>query len=394
MTQAQALQFVDQLASGSYAPQELEELRAYLRSAPRQEQDLFFDVYYQAIRALPEHGPVNREFQQRLYSLYPGKTPPGQADTDEPPAGTPQIVGTYRVAPVRRLWVAAAAAVAATVVTTALWQRHTHADLPLQPTITAAVAKPSVILPGGNKAVLTLAGGKQVVLNGKDPGYVMAVVGAQRGSLPEAAVYNTVTTPRGGQYETDLPDGSRVWLNSSSSLRFPTAFGGATREVDVTGEAYFEVARDAAHPFKVRTATFNVDVLGTDFNVNVYGDEGASRTTLLNGSVRVLGKVLEPGQQAVLDQATGVVRVVSGADLEEVIAWKNGNLQFHNADIPTIMRQVARWYDVDVVYEGAVPTGHFTGRVSRATDLTGMLRIFALSQIHFRIEGRKIIVVS
>lgn len=391
MTQAQALQFVDQLASGNYSPQELETLRAYLRNAPRQEQDLFFDAYYQAVRALPEPGPINPEFQQRLYRLYPGKTSSGEPGPDEPPAGA--VRGMYRVSPVRRLWVGVAAAVAAAAVTTALWQRQPHAAQPLRQPV-ASLLKPAAILPGGNKAILTLAGGKQIVLDRKDPGFVMAVVTGQagQGSLPEAAVYNTVTTPRGGQYEVDLPDGSRVWLNSASSLRFPTAFTGSAREVDVTGEAYFEVARDAARPFRVRTAAFNVDVLGTDFDVNVYGDEGTSRTTLLSGSVRILGKVLQPGEQAMLDRSTGVVRVVPGADLEEAVAWKNGNLRFHNADIPAIMRQVSRWYDVDVVYEGNVPVGHFTGQVSRETDLTGMLRIFALSQIHFRIEGRKIIV--
>lgn len=404
MTQAQALRFVTQLASGSYTPEELEVLQAYLREAPRKELDLFFDAYFEAIRALPEPGPVNPEFQQRLYNLYPDKS--GSSDGGPPPRPLPEAF--LPAAPRRRpLWALTgiAAALALLVVTTSLWVRRGRKA----PSVVAVVKDSpgvKVIVPGGNRAILTLAGGQQIILDSAHAGSLASQGGAsveklgsgqlayRPSTLPGAPVYNMVSTPRGGQYEVGLPDGSRVWLNAASSLRFPTAFTGAVREVTVTGEAYFEVARDAQKPFKVKAGDLDVDVLGTDFDVNTYEDEAVSRATLLAGSIRVKGTLVRPGEQVVVSRADGSVSVLPGVDEEETVAWKNGNIQFHNADVPAILRQVARWYDVDIVYEGKVPEGHFTGRVSRDTDLAGVLRIFALSQIHFRIEGRKIVVTA
>jgi hypothetical protein len=403
MTQAQALEFVSQLASGNYTPEELDVLQAYLREAPRQELHLFFDAYFEAIQSLPDLGPVDPEFQRRLYDLYPGED-----DAGATPAPRPLSEEFLpRIPRKRPLWAITgiAAALALVAVTASLWFHRAPVKAVLAAT-PAPVAAPAVIKPGGNKAILTLAGGQQVILDDARKGSLgdqggANVVKTSDGSLayhgsalPAAPVYNMVSTPRGGQYEVTLPDGSRVWLNAASSLRFPTSFVGADREVEITGEAYFEVAKDASRPFVVKTPGLDVDVLGTDFDINTYSDEAVSRATLLNGSIRVGGRVLQPGEQAVVNHEDGALKVLSGVDKEEAVAWKNGNLQFNDADIPSILRQVARWYDVDIVYEGKVPQEHFTGRVSRDTDLSGVLHIFALSQIHFRIEGRKIVVTA
>ncbi|TDX01600.1 FecR family protein [Dinghuibacter silviterrae] len=402
MTQAQALEFVTQLASGNYTTEELDVLQAYLREAPRQELHLFFDAYYEAIRALPDSGPVDPEFQQRLYNLYPGEDDAGAAPA---PQGLPEAF-LPRTRPLWAVVTGIAAALALVIVTASVWS-HRAPEKPVLAAVPAHHPAPApVIQPGGNKAILTLSNGEQVVLDNEHRGSVVNQGGVNvvktgdgslayhPSSLPAAPVFNMVSTPRGGQYEVTLPDGSRVWLNAASSLRFPTAFVGATREVEVTGEAYFEVTKDPKRPFTVKTPGLDVDVLGTDFNINTYSDESVSRATLLNGSIRVKGRVLQPREQAVVSHTDGGLKVIPGVDEEETVAWKNGNLQFNDADIPTILRQVARWYDVDIVYEGKVPQEHFTGRVSRDTDLSGVLHIFALSQIHFRIEGRKIVVTA
>jgi transmembrane sensor len=206
-----------------------------------------------------------------------------------------------------------------------------------------------------------------------------------------------------------LPDGSKVWLNASSSLHFPTAFSGKSREVEITGEAYFEIAKDADKPFFVKARDMRVEVLGTHFNLNAYTDEPVIRTTLLEGSVRVrkgeAASVLAPGQQAlvygyvaaggssgVAEKDARVIQLINNADLDEAVAWKNGLFQLTSADIGTIMRQLVRWYDVEVDFEGGIPSGHITGEVPRSTSLAKVLKVFETSGVHFRIEGRKIIV--
>jgi transmembrane sensor len=272
------------------------------------------------------------------------------------------------------------------------------------------------VAPGGNKAVLTLSDGSLIVLDSAGNG-TLTQQGSTRviksgagqlayeagaGDKPTASgkiEYNTVSTPRGGQYQVELPDGSKVWLNASSSLHFPTAFPGRSREVEITGEAYFEVAKDVNKPFYVKVNGQSVEVLGTQFNINAYTDEPLIRTTLLEGSVRITnGKSvakLAPGQQAKVPNplsGTEGIKVVNDADLEEAMAWKNGLFHLTSADIGTIMRQLVRWYDVEVDFEGGIPSGHITGEVPRSTSLAKVLKVFETSGVHFRIEGRKIIV--
>jgi transmembrane sensor len=209
---------------------------------------------------------------------------------------------------------------------------------------------------------------------------------------PDRLDFNSVTTPKGGEYRVVLPDGSHVWLNAASSLKFPVSFRGRERRVELTGEAYFEVAHNKALPFRVVTSSQVVQVLGTHFNVMAYADEGPAKTTLLEGSVKVgvggTTKIIVPGQQAVADKTLSVRAV----DAEAVVAWKNGQTYFKNTDIPTMMRTLSRWYDVEVEYQGKIPERRFTGGIPRKSNLSTMLRILGEMDIHTRIQGHKIVI--
>jgi len=210
------------------------------------------------------------------------------------------------------------------------------------------------------------------------------------------AVYNTIKTPRGGQYQLVLADGSQVWLNAASSIRFPVDFTEKVRKVEITGEAYFEIKKDAAKPFIVTIpGKGQVEVLGTHFNINAYDDENTLNTTLIEGSVKFIADngesvKLKPGQQA---QLSSSVSVLNDADIDKIIAWKTGWFNFDRADITTIMRQVSRWYDVEVVYEGQVSKKTFSGIVSRSQQIAEVLKIMEKAGVKFRIEGKKITVL-
>jgi ferric-dicitrate binding protein FerR (iron transport regulator) len=208
--------------------------------------------------------------------------------------------------------------------------------------------------------------------------------------------YNILKTPMGGQYKITLPDGSKVWLNAASSLKYPVVFVGAERRVEITGEAYFEIAKDLNKPFKVQLNNMEVEVLGTHFNVNGYSDEEAIKTTLLEGKVKVLAakefKFLVPGQQAQL-KSSGNISVTNDVSLEETVAWKDGNFQFENSDIKTVMRQLARWYEVDISYKGNI-NKHFIGSISRDVKLSQVLTMLQQTgEVKFKIEGKNLIVM-
>lgn len=272
------------------------------------------------------------------------------------------------------------------------------------------------IAPGGNKALLTLNDGSVIILdsatNGTistqgnievkklDNGLLTYTINGRTITEHDEAFYNTIITPRGGQYQVTLSDGTKVWLNAASSIRFPVLFTGKERKVVVTGETYFEVAHNAAMPFKVKVVNAEVEVLGTHFNINAYDDEAAIKTTLLEGKVKVAtpsqgeraqAKFLSPGQQSSVSK-TGSIQVLNNADTEEAVAWKNGRFQFKSADLKTIFRQVSRWYDVDVEYRGAVDL-HFSGQLTRSDNVSKVFEKLKLTgEVNFRIEGRKIIV--
>ncbi|MGV3509199.1 MAG: FecR family protein [Sphingobacteriaceae bacterium] len=264
------------------------------------------------------------------------------------------------------------------------------------------------IAPGSDKAILTLADGSRIVLGDSIKGEItkqgnslvintnnVVSYNTKNPGLNSNATpaYNTITTPRGGQYKIILPDNTVVWLNAASSLRFPTAFTGNERKVELTGEAYFEVAKNKAMPFKVNAGNSQIEVLGTHFNVMAYTDEHSTNTTLIEGSVKVIKDnseaLLVPGQQAkVADKIN-----VASADVNEAIAWKNGLFQFKEAELKTILRQISRWYDVEIEYEGKLPKEKFRAEVSREANLSQVLKILEISGVNFTIkEGRKIIV--
>jgi len=297
--------------------------------------------------------------------------------------------------------------VAATIVLVSLLSLFAANKLRHKPT--EFVAQNRDLAPGGNKATLTLADGSKIDLNSIKNGVSTAQPGArfvkESGQLAYnsadnnaqavAESYNTLTTPKGGQYQLTLADGTRVWLNAASSLKYPTAFAGSERIVELTGEAYFEVAHNAKQPFKVRTANQAIQDIGTQFDVNSYADETDSRTTLVEGSVKVINAkgetMMKPGQQYLL-KTDGLSELKDNVDTDEVTAWKNGMFQFNNADIRTIMRQVARWYDIDVEFKGEVPNYTYHGKISRNSNASQVLKILELSGVNFTIEGRKIIV--
>ena len=211
-----------------------------------------------------------------------------------------------------------------------------------------------------------------------------------------AAGYNILATPNGGQYQLTLPDGTKVWLNSSSSLHFPTDFNTGERIVKLSGEAYFEVAKNEKMPFKVMVKGMEIAVLGTDFNVMAYADENHVATTLLTGAVKVHSSVkdvlLKPGQQALLNNSNEDISV-SGGDTEGAVAWKNGYFNFSNENIRSVMRKISRWYNVEVEYQGDVTHKVLWGTISRFENISEVLRMLELTgSIHFGMQGRKITV--
>lgn len=260
--------------------------------------------------------------------------------------------------------------------------------------------------PATNRAMITLADGRTVYLDSAMNGQ-LAVQGniklvklangqiayqTASGEIIKELKYNTLNNPRGSKViDMTLADGSRVWLNAGSSVTFPVAFIGNERKVSITGEAYFEVVHNTSMPFKVSKGEMEVTVLGTHFNVNAFDDEADIKVTLLEGSVKVNNDksigMLKPGQQA---QVSNTIKVVDNADLKAVMAWKNGFFNFNNADIKILMREIARWYDVEVVYESAVPNLRFGGEMPRTTNLSQVMEILKTSGVKFTIEGRRV----
>jgi ferric-dicitrate binding protein FerR (iron transport regulator) len=270
-----------------------------------------------------------------------------------------------------------------------------------------AVTKTPSIVPGGNHAVLVLADGSSIQLDSAHTG----IVGSENGSsivkkdsgqlvyshpVPFAGremAINILRTPRGGQYSVILSDGTRVWLNAASSLKYPAWFTGPQRAVELEGEAYFEVADNKNAPFHVRVkGKPEILVLGTSFNIMAYPDEPFMSTTLLEGRVKTGSRILSPGQQAQAADSQAEVSVIDNVDTESITAWKNGETSFRNASIREIMRAISRWYDVDIAYKGAIPDKRFMGGLPRNTELSTLLDVLAQSGIHFTVEGKRITV--
>lgn len=388
------------LDKDTWTDEECRWLLHYLESTPAGElHDLLWQRFQQqqAAQRNTTPGPLSQKILQRIHEQI---AVPGQQ---------PLIV--RRIRP--RWWRGAAAAAAIIVVAGAAWlllPKHGPQQRPVAATLKSRFGND--VAPGGNKARLVLGNGQVVILEETADGIIDSDDHERIHKKDAALVYengndnggiNTLSTPRGGQYKVVLADGTKVWLNAASSLQYPASFKGSSRQVMLSGEAYFEVAADAARPFlvQVQPATggrkMQVQVLGTHFNVKAYTEEGQAVTTLLQGAVRVSSGgqqfTLAPGQQASLDNNSG--RLQSGnADTENALAWKNGLLAFNNDALPAVMRTISRWYDVDVVYEEGIDRQiHVSGAMRKQEYISKALEILELTAgVHFTVKGRTITV--
>jgi len=284
--------------------------------------------------------------------------------------------------------------------------RQQPSDIPKS---ASRVKKVNDLPPGGHRALLTLSNGTTIILDSAPRrviatqgnssirktanGQLVYIVNDARQSTVESAKFNTITTPAGGQYQVMLPDGTQAWLNSRSSLSFPAQFSGSERRVEMTGEVYFEVAKNAGMPFKVKSKGTEIEVLGTHFNMMAYDDESEQKTTLLEGSIKISTTkglhILKPGQQALVAD-NGALTLRSGVDVENVVAWKNGFFDFKNVDLATIMRQVSRWYDIHAIFQGQTADMCFTGKIPRDVHLFELLHMLQYMGLKYEIDGKNI----
>jgi transmembrane sensor len=369
----------------------------YLAGQASEAEKAFLEAYYAAFDARPDViSELTAAEQSRLEEiLYAGLK-------QQMPAAAP-----VRRMRFQRWWAYAAASVVVLLLAgTYLWQHNTPPEA--TPDITQQL--PADIPPGKTGAILTLADGTRVKLDSLGNGVVATQNGTpvvlNNGQLRYTSpgknitgiTYNTMTTPKGRQFQVRLPDGTSVWLNAASSIRYPTAFTGKERKVEITGEAYFEVAANSKMPFKIKAANkAEIDVLGTHFNVNSYADEKSLNATLLEGAIRLTTlsgnetAVLRPGQQAQLAERLQVIKTV---DTEKVIAWKNGYFNFEGKSLEEVLRQLTRWYDLTIVAEGKFPDIRFGGEMEMGLPLSDVLIFLEKSDVHFRIEaGHKLIVL-
>jgi ferric-dicitrate binding protein FerR (iron transport regulator) len=386
----------DQLTETEYA-----ELAALLKKYPEDQ------PWTEWLQELEKAQPAETGYDRNRWQPVIESILQGQRDKVETRIETVPVIGNRR----RYGWAAAAAILIGISTGTYLLIQKFK---PVPATISAVPAKRD-IAPGGNKAVLTLSNGSKIILdsaangllanqNGSniiktDSGKLVYNASKTTGEKPlTTIVFNTLTTPRGGQYQLTLPDGTKVWLNAASSITYPTAFVGKERKVTVTGEAYLEVIHNRKLPFRVQTGDQTVQDIGTAFNINAYPDENAVKTTLIQGSVKLTetktkrSVVLSSGQQARF--ANNRIQVNNKVDITQVTAWKNGLFDFQDMKLEAAMQQLARWYDMDVVYEKGIPDIEFVGKMKRDLTLSELLHFLEESGVHFRIEaGRKLIVM-
>jgi len=320
------------------------------------------------------------------------------------------------------LWLKVASAAVVLLFVGFVIKNQIQKQVPSEQNLSKTTSK--AIKPGGNKATLTLADGSKISLTDASNGVIAKQAGinitkTENGELIYTVaslstsktqnLFNTIETPRGGQYQVNLPDGTKVWLNAESSLKYPAVFNQSSRVVELKGEAYFEVAKLLSKtgnrvPFKVKTnlgANRNqeVEVLGTHFNINAYNDEPRSKTTLLEGSVRVVNTIastsnlLKPGQQSIISASSPSI-IVKDVDAEEAVTWKDGFFSFNDENLETIMNKISRWYNVDIEYRGAKINKLFGGRISRFNSVNEVLETLQTTgDVHFKIEERRILVM-
>jgi transmembrane sensor len=395
--------------NNSLPEDQLKELYAFIENEPEKyallmnEPEVVFQVKRQMETNLPEITPaLDQRFQERIKS----------AMNEASAAGTGkksllvQLTTNWR-------WVAAAIFIIILgTVATVFFNNNKRGNTEIVETKQEKPV-PADAPPGRNGAILTLASGEKVLLDSLGNGIVTTqgktTVLIKNGRLVYDAsarqnevLYNTITTPKGRQYQLALPDGSLVWLNAASSITYPTVFAGNDRSVNLTGEAYFEVAKDKSKPFHVKVHKMDVEVLGTHFNINAYNDEGVIKTTLLEGKVKVVNDepatgsqqpaVLKPGEQAILTSDSRLT-INDDADVETVMAWKNGRFQFDRTPLPVVMRQLSRWYDMEVEYVKDTPDVVFAGKMGRDLNLSQVLNVLSKMEVNFKVEGKKLIVM-
>jgi transmembrane sensor len=383
---------IKQLASayllGSATEEEKQELHNWYDETVDQEEE----------QVIIDTGETSDEIRQRILATLLQNT---VASTPTEPA---KVLAVFK-----KSWLRIAAVLVLILMGTATWLILPRSSKTEQAGNQSAVTNSTTdVMPGKTKALLTLANGDKIVLDsvafGKlaqqgntavlnENGQLIYTAGSQQESHP---VYNTLTTARGEVYPLVLSDGSKVWLNAASSIYFPVAFTGKKRIVEITGEAYFEVAKNKTMPFIVRVNGAEIQVLGTQFNVMAYNDEATVNTTLLEGSVKFEKNgnsiFLRPGEQSQLN-LTGKIRVVNDVNIKKVMAWKNGFFDFEGSDFETIANQLSRWYDVEVKYEKKIDE-QFYAEIPRNTKLSVVLKALELTgKVDFKIEGRNIIVI-
>ncbi|WP_436489210.1 FecR domain-containing protein [Chitinophaga sp. ARDCPP14] len=301
-----------------------------------------------------------------------------------------------------RTWRWAAAVLVLTVAGAAGLQLAKEKSKPIAAIHTTDVA------PGSRKATLKLGNGATIILDDAQNGVIAnqgktvikksgngQLVYDASASVTTEITYNTITTPNGGEYEVILPDGSHVWLNAASVIRFPAAFTGNTRKVEINGEAYLEIVKNEKAPFIVVSGKHSVEVLGTKFNIHSYPKEEDITTTLIQGSIRIAAgkytKVLQPGQQSLVNTSSNSnIRLATGVNMDEVLAWRNGKFIFDDASLKTVVSQLERWYDVNIDYAG-MEDYRFNGEISRNVSLSKVLKMMELtSNIHYKINDRNI----
>jgi len=379
-------------------PEQTEELFQYLNDHTERSEELLREMAENFEFRMSDPKPIDEEISNRMLQGLLSRL-----------SGTPVIELTPVNKRNRMRWIAAA--ILFVIAGSAAFFIYNRQKPTAVPAITANpqhVTKD--VLPGFDGAILTTAGGNKIVLDGAANGIInkeenadiikennQLVYRQSSGNTVATESYNTLSTMKGRKFQLLLSDGTKVWLDAASSITYPIAFTGAQRKVMVTGQVYFEVAKDASKPFLVETGSATVQVLGTHFNVNAYKDEASMKTTLLEGAVKISNKIgsslLKPGQQAAISNTTtGTIKVASNVNVDEVMAWKNGFFQFNGAGLSTVLNQLSRWYDVDIVYEGKMNEREFEGKIGRDLNLSQVLKLLEKLQVHFRIEGNKLIV--
>lgn len=391
---------LEKYLTDSITAEELKHLNELLHSG-KNDADLeaLIDETLSAVSAETDH-----EMAAALFNRISAAADALENDTDQ----KAPVVSANRIR-TKRIWTYAAAAVIIIMLATfSFWYRDRQADIQISSVIDS---RKDIAPPGAAKAVITLSNGQNIILDSVANGTVAVqgnasvvktadgqIVYSAKGVAPanHQVLYNTLTVPRGSKVVSiTLSDGTTVWLNAASSLRYPAVFTGNDRRVSITGEVYFEVAKNRSRQFIVEANGISTKVLGTHFNINAYEDEPETRITLLEGAVKIGSRdserLLAPGQQAVITPA-GNINIDTNTDIEEVMAWKDGRFQFGGAGIEEVMREITRWYNVEIEYEGNIRQ-HFRGGISRNVEVSKVFKMLeATGAVHFKIADKKIIV--